>query len=310
MMYATTKVMPEAFPYAEVILLCDNKNLSSLADSADKRIVRWQQEVRDSGAIRRRWVPGNYNTIADYGSRTVVPDLEYKMSEEEKFEMYIYSMVSSTGSPPLLGKEEGLAVTPEASTVVPGHHNMAPMTAKIAVAQAAAPDDEKESWASKPKYSQVTLAGQTLHLLNGLLIVPRAASDIKRILFQIAHDNDCHYSGSGRTVQNLKTQAKVVWVGMDDEVKAYIGSCFKCQFAKSGLARTRMWERCLQRSHRPYTIRGTRTSRVRCRKIQAIFWQWSKDFPRWSSCDTSRRRSLRILPRNSRKSSRCLVQRR
>ena len=84
--------------------------MSSLADSADKRIVRWQQEVRDSGAVRRRWVPGNYNTTADYGSRTVVPDLEHKMSEEEKFEMHIYSMVSSTDSPPLLGKEEGLAV--------------------------------------------------------------------------------------------------------------------------------------------------------------------------------------------------------
>ena len=235
MMYATTKVMPDAFPYAEVILLCDNKNLSSLADSADKRIVRWQQEVRDSGAIRRRWVPGHYNTIADYGSRTVVPDLESTLTEEEKFEMHIYSMVSTT-EPTLLGEGEGLADKPESSTVVPGHLHAAPLTAKIAAAQAAASDDEKRTWSSKPKYSQVTLAGHTLHLLGGLLIVPINASEIKRVLFQIAHDNDCHYAGSGRTVQNLKIQAKVVWIGMDDEVKAYIGSCFKCQFAKSGLA--------------------------------------------------------------------------
>ena len=75
-----------------------------------------------------------------------------------------------------------------------------------------------------------------MHLLNGLLVVPRAASDIKRILFQIAHDGDCHYAGSGRTVQNLKTQAKVVWVNMDEEIRAFVSSCFKCQFAKAGSA--------------------------------------------------------------------------
>ena len=65
--------MRKAFPYATVILLCDTKNLFSVADSADPRVQRYQFEIETAGVIRRQWIPGEWNTIADYGSRAVQP---------------------------------------------------------------------------------------------------------------------------------------------------------------------------------------------------------------------------------------------
>jgi len=56
---AITVIMPHAFPYAEVILMCDNRNLSAFVDSADERIIRWKAEVRDAGAHIKRWIPEN-----------------------------------------------------------------------------------------------------------------------------------------------------------------------------------------------------------------------------------------------------------
>lgn len=231
MRYAVTKVLPEYFPHANVILLCDNKNLSSLADSEDLRVVRWQHEIRDSGAIVRRWHPGHYNTIADFASRTVNHDGGTEPPPDEAFESYIYAI----DEPSPLGEREGAAhaARPE-TTVVPGHLPLATMTSKIAAAQEAASAEERASWIGT-HYSAVELAGRTLHLHDRLLIVPRGASDIKARLFHLAHDDNCHYSGGGRTVHNLKQQAKVWWSNMDHEIQAFVSSCYRCQFAKTGL---------------------------------------------------------------------------
>ena len=93
---AVCRVMPQYFPYAQVILLCDNKNLSGIADSQDLRVWRWQRDVIDAGCVVRYWKPGEWNTIADYGSRTVVSDETIALTEEETHEMYIYGMTMRT----------------------------------------------------------------------------------------------------------------------------------------------------------------------------------------------------------------------
>ena len=177
-MTAVSKIMPQYFPYANVTLLCDNKNLSSAAES-DIRIVRWQNEIRDSGCAVRYWVPGKWNTIADYGSRSVMPSPEATLSEEEQHELHIYavmvdsagvrarsSLVAAAGAgasgdtalPVVAG---GHVDDAPAVTVVPGHLPMTSMVYKIARAQMDAPVSEREGW-SGANYSTAVLAGVTL----------------------------------------------------------------------------------------------------------------------------------------------------
>ena len=224
--YAVTKIMPASFPFANVIVLCDNRNLSSLHDSEDLRIQRWQQEISDAGAITRQWVPGDYNTIADHASRTVYANPTSSPTEEDIFHSYIYSISSEKG--------EETAINHDApNTVVPGHLPIAAMTATIGEAQQRVSDTEKDEWSSRPHYSTVTLAGRTLHLHERRLIVPAGAVGIKTKLLDLAHDDRCHYTGAERTLKNLQDQAKVWWINIGDEVLTYIKSCFKCAFAKS-----------------------------------------------------------------------------
>ena len=107
------------------------------------------------------------------------------------------------------------------------------MTAAIGEAQQRVTDMERSEWSSRPRYSTVTLAGRTLHLHERRLIVPAGAVGIKSKLLDLAHDEQCHYTGAERTLNNLTEQAKVWWVNMDTEVMDYIKSCFKCAFAKA-----------------------------------------------------------------------------
>ena len=90
---AVTKIMPDMFPHADVVLLCDNRNLATEAESADVRVARWQSEIRTSGCLTRYWVPGVWNTIADYGSRTVQPQPAAPLSSEEEFELHLYALL-------------------------------------------------------------------------------------------------------------------------------------------------------------------------------------------------------------------------
>lgn len=222
---AMTKVMPTAFPYAmKVYLLLDNKNIASNAASEDRRILRWQAEIRDTGCVELGWTPGEYNTIADFGSRSVTPSGE-GMSADEAFDARIYAILSP------VEEKEGLQVAAE--TVVPGHLPMDSTVAKIAAAQQAASEEERAGWRRSRNYSTVTLGGQVLHLLERRLIVPSGALELKGVLLRLAHDDDSHYSGADRTVLQLKRQARVYWEGMDTDVAKYIASCFKCQFAKA-----------------------------------------------------------------------------
>ena len=251
--YAATKMMPTAFPWADIELLCDNKNLAGVADSEDKRVQRWQQEIRDAGCVRTRyWIPGDWNSISDYGSRTVVADPTAQLTLEERFEGHIYS---------ILGGEEGRGtvrgpthaavvaggaaaanataetamhqqVEPDRGTVVPGHLPMASMVAKIVAAQAAATDEEHESW-SDSKFTKIELGGRQIVLFDKRLLIPRDAKEIKVVLMRMAHDDVAHYTGAGRTVENLVRQARVHWVGMHEDVATYISSCYRCEFVKT-----------------------------------------------------------------------------
>jgi hypothetical protein len=98
-MVAVTQMMPRHFPYAWVDLLCDNKNLTSLAESADARVVRWQADIVNAGVRMRFWIPGDWNTIADYASRVVVAKPTADLSEEEQHEMYVYAIVFDADKP-------------------------------------------------------------------------------------------------------------------------------------------------------------------------------------------------------------------
>jgi hypothetical protein len=55
---AVVNVMRTCFPYATVVLLCDNKNLTTLSESANGLDERWQFDIRCSGAITRYWIKG------------------------------------------------------------------------------------------------------------------------------------------------------------------------------------------------------------------------------------------------------------
>jgi hypothetical protein len=43
--------------------LLDNKTIASNAASEDRRILRWQAEIRDTGCVELGWLPGEFNTI-------------------------------------------------------------------------------------------------------------------------------------------------------------------------------------------------------------------------------------------------------
>ena len=154
--HAVMKMMPSAFPYASVVLVVDNRNLATEATSEDVRISRWQQEIRDSGCAVRFWIPGSWNTIADYGSRSVVADSGAVLSEEEDFERYVYTLASvvldaggggvvSTASS---GSEGSVGGAPM-DTVVHGHLPIAPLLAKIVTAQEQASVRERAGWSGR-----------------------------------------------------------------------------------------------------------------------------------------------------------------
>ena len=232
-MQAVTRVMPDAFPYARVILLGDNKNLSAEGDSADLRVQRWQRMIVDSGCVDKRgFYPGSFNTISDYGSRSVLANPEAVLSAEDEHEMYIYALLEGEEGAGGAGASADAPSEAGDATVVPGHLPMADMVAKIVAAQAAASDAERASWKG-PKFVSVTLAGRELMLYEKRLLVPRDAVAIKQVLLRMAHDDVAHYTGADRTLSNLTRQARVHWVGMHDDVAKYVKSCFRCTFAKA-----------------------------------------------------------------------------
>ena len=75
-----------------MITLCDNRNLACDHASEDLRVTRWQLEISDAGAIQRQWLPGEYNTIADHGSRSVLPNPAAAPDADEAFNSYIYAL--------------------------------------------------------------------------------------------------------------------------------------------------------------------------------------------------------------------------
>jgi hypothetical protein len=164
-------VVPRTTPFASVVLLCDNKNLSAQTDSQDQRVIRWQHDIKCSGCVVRRWTPGEWNTIADYGSRAVHAQPDAQLSEEEKFELHLYALLTegdgADGEPvgvysvvvdERLDDDAGTS-----TTLVPGHLYMAPMAAKIAGAQAQASEQERLQWAGG-HYSTAVLGQTTLYL--------------------------------------------------------------------------------------------------------------------------------------------------
>jgi hypothetical protein len=235
---AVCVIMYKAFPFAYVVLLNDNKNLSAPdVVSADPRVVRWRHDIDCSGVSEQYWIPGDWNSIADYASRSVQPDERAKLSEEERFEMYLYAMYEEytlaaiTTDEGSLGEGEGAGAP--ASPLIPGHFMMAPMVAKIAKAQADAPEKERKEWAAGGFYSTAVLGDTVLHLWKDRLIVPESAAAIRKQLMQMAHDGGLHYTGASRTQWALTNQARVHWRGIDRDVKEFVASCFKCTFAKA-----------------------------------------------------------------------------
>ena len=209
--------MPKHFPYARVTVLCDNKNLATDTVSEDHRVARWLHDIMSSGCVRRFWLKGEFNTIADYGSRAVQANPMGRLSEEEEFEMHIYGMTVDTL---------------EGDTVIPGHVKMAPLVAKIVAAQEAASPQEKQTWEGKA-FDVIKIGDKTVVVHHGRLVVPKGAHQLKQVLMRAAHDDVAHYTGGERTLWALQVQAKVFWMDMKQEVQAYINSCAECQQVKT-----------------------------------------------------------------------------
>ena len=231
-MQAATRIMPKYFPFARCRLLCDNANLQARRTSDDLRVARWTADIEAAGIEERAWIKGEWNSIADHGSRIVRPVPDGKLSAEEHFEMHIYALVaalpaSALPAPPSLAGEPDTGETP-----VPGHLTMAPMVAKIASAQDEVEAPERAKWASK-HFSTVTLGNRPIVLYRNRLVVPRGATEIQQTLLRMSHDDTAHYTGAERTLYNLKHQARVHWKNMDIDANKYIASCVRCQFAKT-----------------------------------------------------------------------------
>jgi hypothetical protein len=222
---AVCVIMPKHFPYATVVLLTDNKNLGR-TESADERVTRWEKDISASGCHKRGWIPGQWNTIADYGSRAVRANPDAKLSEEEEYELHIYAM-----------EAEEVTVAPNtaakmASTVPHGHLPVSTLAAAIISAQLSAPEGEKATW-SGTNYSRALIKGTELAFFKNRLILPKGATDLKLQLLRYAHDSRAHYTGYVRTLHTLHEQAKVHWEGMADDVQRYVKSCYRCAFAKA-----------------------------------------------------------------------------
>jgi hypothetical protein len=240
---AVCVVMPRYFPYANVILLTDNRNLAGRTASADPRVQRWQDDIRDSGAIERAWVPGEWNAIADYASRVAKAEPLGTLPREEEFENYIYFMgtggegtvpeadaAAGAGDRRTLGGD-GVA-TEEPGIHSPGHLLITPMLAKIADAQAEASKEERDTWTGK-RFSTVSIGGKSLMLYRGRIVVPRDAEHIKQQLMKMSHDDTYHYAGAERTQLQLMQQARVFWQNMQHDVNKYVKQCHRCRFAKA-----------------------------------------------------------------------------
>lgn len=88
------------FRYAmDIILLCDNRNLATTGGSADPRITRWQEDIRVYGGVRRGWIPGDWNSIADYASRVVAADPAAELTEEQQHELYVQRLRVEAATP-------------------------------------------------------------------------------------------------------------------------------------------------------------------------------------------------------------------
>ena len=247
---AVTHVMPKAFPYATLILLGDNKNLASYAESKDLRVVRWQQDIRDTGATVRGWIKGELNTIADYGSRAVVANPTATLSEEQTFDLGIFAALTDETITTGTATEDAApsrtqtfvedsrevnthtAAEAAATDTDYGHVRVTPIVQRILDEQAASSKEEKEGW-SGPDYSTVNINGAHAVRYKNKLLVPSKATALKQLLLRMAHDDQAHYSGTDHTLENLIRGARVTWVGIDADVRQYIASCFKCTFAKA-----------------------------------------------------------------------------
>jgi hypothetical protein len=215
--------MPLHFPYAKVVLLTDNKNLGRTV-SADKRVTRWELDITASGCHKRGWIPGQWNTIADYGSRVVRANADAKLSEEDEYELHIYALEA---------EELSEAPKPHTSTnFVPGHLPVSTLAAAIIAAQLAASKGEKATWTGT-NYTRAFIKGQELTFFKNRLVLPKGATDLHLQLLRYAHDSRAHYTGYVRTLHTLHEQAKVHWEGMADDVQRYVKSCYRCAFAKA-----------------------------------------------------------------------------
>ena len=120
----------------------------------------------------------------------------------------------------------------EHETVVPGHLKMGVLTRRIVDAQEGAGDEEKARWKTGKHYSTAELGGRMLVLWKNRLVVPDGATEIKKALLEMAHDEEAHLAGAARTLMHLRMQARVHWTGMDADVNKYVASCFRCELAK------------------------------------------------------------------------------
>jgi hypothetical protein len=234
---AVCVIAPRICPGAEIILLCDNKNLASEGTvSADRRVERWKLEIAEVGGVEKHWIPGEWNLIADVASRSVVPSAETVPIEGRAAMMGLFAMTRRGNAEATLGggvPDGGPAETQNDY----GHLPMAPFTAKILRAQQRASEVERASWVSTQgdrfKYSIATLGGETLQLYNNRLLIPSGETELKGELMKMAHDvTSLHYAATERTAWALINQVGVWWKGIHGDVEQYIRSCFRCQFAK------------------------------------------------------------------------------
>jgi hypothetical protein len=169
-------------------------------------VQRYQFDIDTSGCVQRQWVPGDWNTIADYGSRAVVAD-PAPLSSTQFLEATLFAL------------SEG-GETPTTQTAVVGHINYPPVVAEIIRAQQDASQDERSKWTGSD-FNVVQIGQHSVYQYKNRFLIPTTSTFSKRLmntLLHLAHDDNMHFQGGERTLWALQRQCRVHWIGIHADV--------------------------------------------------------------------------------------------
>lgn len=180
-------------------------------------------------------VPGQPMVCAGSRTRKAAPATAYDSSHP-----VAPARVVSTGGTRPIATVRTPVPSPVSPVSVPLSASWPPadLPRRLAAAQRAMPDSERQHWLSLPhrfvlRGGEELLAAE-LRDCNWAFVIPSAASDLRSLALSFAHDQPfAGHGGIDRTVQRLH-DAHLTWATISDDVAAHVHSCLPCQQLKQG----------------------------------------------------------------------------